>query len=156
MSIHAAFGRLTRIASIVSVGRICEPVLRAIVNAGKQRLRCLQSTNRWLLAVALGCGLLVSCSRSHGVFAGAPLYSGATEQRVSPVVDCIADRWERSTRNLHRSHSGAAVRLQGETFFRGVPIGVKVFRAMGRTRVQFFQERSTDHIYMAFVKGCLQ
>lgn len=156
MSIHAAFGRLARFGSIVSVGRICEPVLRAIGNVGKQRLQCFQSTNRWLLAVALGCCLLMSCSRSHGVFAGAPLYSGVTGQRVSPVVECIADRWERSTRNLHRSHPGAAVWLQGETFFRGVPIGVKVFREMGRTRVQFFQERSTDHIYMSFVRGCLQ
>jgi hypothetical protein len=72
------------------------------------------------------------------------------------VAACIADRWERSTRKLHQSSVGKTIRLQGETFFRGVPIGVSVFRATGRTSVQFFQERSTDHIYMSFVKGCLQ
>jgi hypothetical protein len=57
---------------------------------------------------------------------------------------------------LRQSKIGQALRLEGETFFRGVPIGVSVFRAMGRTHVQFFQERSTDHIYVSFVKGCLQ
>ncbi|CAB3791755.1 hypothetical protein LMG27177_03083 [Paraburkholderia fynbosensis] len=100
--------------------------------------------------------MLVSCSRTHGVFEGAPAYSGVTEQDVSSVVECIADRWKRSTRELHRSRSGESVRLQGETFFRGVPVGVTVARAMGRTRVQFFQARLTDHIYMSFVKGCLR
>ncbi|RKT26810.1 hypothetical protein B0G69_2579 [Paraburkholderia sp. RAU2J] len=100
--------------------------------------------------------MLVSCSRTHGVFEGAPAYSGVTEQDVSSVVECIADRWKRSTRELHRSRSGESVRLQGETFFHGVPVGVTVARAMGRTRVQFFQARLTDHIYMSFVKGCLR
>lgn len=90
------------------------------------------------------------------MFEGSPSYSGVTRQSVASVVACIADRWERSTRRLHQSSSGKTVHLQGETFFRGVPIGVSVFRVMGRTHVQFFQERSTNHIYMSFVKGCLQ
>jgi hypothetical protein len=98
----------------------------------------------------------MSCSRSRGVFEGSPFYAGASARDVPSVVECIADRWKRSTRKLQRSRSGASVRLQGETFFRGVPIGVRVFRATGRTRVQFFQQRFTDHIYVSFVKGCLQ
>lgn len=100
--------------------------------------------------------MLVSCSRTHGVFEGTPIYSGVTERGVSSVVECITDRWKRSTRKLHRSRSGENVRLQGKTFFRGVPVGVTVARARGRTRVEFFQERSTDHIYVSFVKGCVR
>lgn len=103
----------------------------------------------------LGCAVLTSCSRSQGVFEGVPFYSGVTRQDMPSVVECIADRWKRSTRGMRRSDSGATVQLQGETFFRGVPIGARVFRTVGRTHVQFFQERSTDHIYMSFIKGCL-
>lgn len=109
-----------------------------------------------MLAAAFGCAMLISCSRTHDVFEGAPIYSGATEQDVSSVVECITERWKRSTRKLYRPRSGEGVRLQGKTFFRGVPVGVTVARAMGRTRVQFFQERTTDHIYVSFVKGCVR
>lgn len=105
--------------------------------------------------LVLGCVVLSSCSRSQSVFEGVPFYSGATLQNMPSVVECIAERWKRSTRGMHRSNSGSGVKLQGETFFRGVPIGVRVFRAAGRTHVQFFQERSTDHIYMSFIKSCL-
>lgn len=110
---------------------------------------------RWVVVLMVGCAGVASCSRSSGMFEGSPSYSGVTGQSVTSVVACIADRWERSTRRLHQSSSGKAVHLQGETFFRGVPIGVSVFQATGRTHVQFFQKRSTDHIYMSFVKGCL-
>ena len=156
-SIHAAFDRFCRCLVLASCDRSHrDRAARVFVGvAVRNTLRCW-STRRWILALALGCTVLTSCSRSRGVFEGSPFYAGASARDVSSVVECIGDRWKRSTRKLHRSESGASVRLQGETFFRGVPIGVRVFRATGRTRVQFFQQRITDHIYVSFVKSCLQ
>jgi hypothetical protein len=89
------------------------------------------------------------------VFSGAPQYSGVSEKSLSSVVECIAGRWERSTRHLHRTHIGATVRLQGRTLFRDVPIGVKITRGIQQTTVEFFEARSADRIYVAFVKSCL-
>lgn len=115
-----------------------------------------RSVGQWLVLLIIACYGLASCSRSDSVFEEQPSYSAVTRQSVTSVAACVADRLERSTRRLRQSKIGQALRLEGETFFRGVPIGVSVFRAMGRTHVQFFQERSTDHIYVSFVKGCLQ
>jgi len=73
-----------------------------------------------------------------------------------PVVGCIAERWTHSARQLHRSKVGTTVCLQGEAYFRGVPIGVKAWRVAGRTTVQFFEGRVADRIYVLSVKNCLQ
>ncbi|WP_146120335.1 hypothetical protein [Paraburkholderia sp. BL21I4N1] len=109
-----------------------------------------------LLFAAGICLAVASCSRPDPVFSSAPQYSGVSENSLSSVVKCIADRWERSTRHLHRTRVGATVRLQGRTWFRGVPIGVKITRGVRQTTVQFFEARSTDRIYVAFIKSCLR
>lgn len=156
MSIHAAFDRLCLCCALT----FCRRGLRAPWSRARTGTAMRGRFHRWsgkglIRGLVLGCAVLTSCSRSQGVFEGAPFYSGVTPQDVPSVVECIAERWKRSTRGMHRSDSDAAVQLQGETFFRGVPIGARVFRAAGHTHVQFFQERSTDHIYMSFIKGCL-
>jgi len=73
-----------------------------------------------------------------------------------PVVECITEQWTHSARQLHRSRVGTTIRLQGESYFRGVPIGVKAWRVAGRTTVQFFEGRVADRIYVLSVKNCLQ
>lgn len=156
MSIHAVFDRFrSRCAMTFRSRGLRAPASLALTGTAMRGRFRRWSGKGLILGLVIGCAVLTSCSRSQGVFEGVPIYSGVTPQDVPSVVECIAERWKRSTRGMHRSNSGAAVRLQGETFFRGVPIGARVFRAAGRTHVQFFQERSTDHIYMSFIKGCL-
>lgn len=133
--------------------------VRSRLDSGRYRISQLGLYSRisknWLGPAVVICTLLMSCSRSNSLFDEAPSYSAASQHDVSSVSACIADLWERSTRQLRRANSAAGIKFQGRTFFRGVPIGVKVFRENGRTRVQFFEERSTDRIYISAVKSCL-
>jgi hypothetical protein len=119
-------------------------------------MRGKRRTGAALLLTTCVCLALMSCSRQDSVFSGAPQYSAASEQDLPSVIECIADRWERSTRHLHRSRVGSTVRLQGRTFFRGVPIGVKAWHAAGRTEVRFFEGRAADRIYLLSIKECVR
>jgi len=132
---------------------------------GKQRMNrphCVELSGRMpcttlrLVAVASVVLILASCSHRDSVFSGSPLYSGFSGERLRPVVECIAQRWTHSARQVHRSSVGTTLRLQGETYFRGVPIGIKAWRIAGRTTVQFFAGRVADRIYVLSVKSCLR
>lgn len=156
MSIHALFGRWAPTALMRS-GRCW----RRRGSGGRPRLEGAgmpveRRTGAGPFLTACVCVALMSCSAQDSVFSKAPKYSAGSEQDLSSVVECIADRWERSTRHLHRSRVGSTVRLQGRTFFRGVPIGVKAWHAAGRTEVQFFEGRAADRIYLLSIRDCLR
>jgi hypothetical protein len=136
-----------------NVGARTDSPVRALKAPERQNMRM---TRAGLLLTSCVCLALTSCSRKDSLFSGAPEFSAASQQGLGSVVECIADRWERSTRHLRRARVGSAVRLQGRSFFRGVPIGVQAWHAAGHTQVQFFEARATDRIYLLSIKDCLR
>lgn len=156
MSIHARFAR-TVTAALKRVEQCCRTHRLSRCGHSEARERhTMRMTQAGMLLTSCVCLASTSCSRSDSLFSGAPQYSAATERGLGSVVECIADRWERSTRHLRRARVGSAVRLQGRSLFRGVPIGVKAWHAAGHSEVEFFEARGTDRIYLLSIKDCLR
>ncbi|CAD6507053.1 hypothetical protein ACFQ3P_00180 [Paraburkholderia sabiae] len=107
-----------------------------------------------IAVIAVACVALVACTRKDSVFSLAPNYTGRTVQTVSDVAGCIAERWRTSARHLREVHTNDAVRLEAQSLFHGVPIGVRLRTHDGDTLVEYFQRRVADPIYRAMVKEC--
>ncbi|MBN3753784.1 hypothetical protein G3N95_12605 [Paraburkholderia sp. Tr-20389] len=104
--------------------------------------------------IALACVTLVACSPKDSLFSLAPNYTVQTVQSVTDVAGCIAERWRTSARHLREVHTNDAVRVEAQSLFHGVAIGVRLRTRDGDTLVEYFQRRVADPIYRAMVKEC--
>ncbi|MEM5344035.1 hypothetical protein [Paraburkholderia azotifigens] len=107
-----------------------------------------------IAVIAAACVALVACSRNDSVFSLAPNYTGKTVQTVADVAGCIAERWRASARHLHEVHANGAIRLEAQSLFHGVTIGVRLRTRDGDTLVEYFQRRVADPIYREMVREC--
>jgi hypothetical protein len=101
------------------------------------------------------CIMIAACSRQDSVFARAPVFREHTAVDVPEVAECIAARWKNGTRELSRVKRDGVVRLRGQTYFKGVTIGVSVRKDAGSTLVEYFERRVADPLYASMVRGCL-
>ncbi|UVE70354.1 hypothetical protein L2Y90_31490 (plasmid) [Burkholderia pyrrocinia] len=112
--------------------------------------------NNWQMAIAAGfCVMLVACSRRDGVFSLSPVFAEQSSLSASEVATCVVHRWKSSTRQLHRAEGAGAILLRAESFFRGVPIGLRVVTDGRHSRVEYFRRRRADPPYGSMVRGCL-
>lgn len=109
-----------------------------------------------LAVAALACVALVACSRKDSLFSLTPNYSGSSVHAVSDVAGCIADRWHSSVRHFSEVSANGAVRIEAQSIFRGVAIGVRLKTHANDTVVEYFQRRVADPIYRSMVKECTQ
>ena len=106
--------------------------------------------------IAVACAALIACSRKDTLFSLAPTYSGRTVQTVKDVTGCIAGHWRASARHLREVRVNGAIRLEAQSLFHGVAIGVRLRAHDGGTLVEYFQRRVADPIYRAMVKECVR
>ncbi|AXF23974.1 hypothetical protein CUJ89_26835 [Burkholderia pyrrocinia] len=99
--------------------------------------------------------MLVACSRRDGVFSLSPVFAEQSSLSASEVAKCVVHRWKSSTRQLHRAEGAGAILLRAESFFRGVPIGLRVVTDGRHSRVEYFRRRRADPLYWSMVRGCL-
>ncbi|MDR8726098.1 hypothetical protein [Burkholderia pseudomultivorans] len=112
--------------------------------------------NNWQMAIAAGfCVMLVACSRRDGIFSLSPVFAEHSSLSASEVANCVVHRWKSSTRQLHRAEGAGAILLRAESFFHGVPIGLRVVTDGRHSRVEYFRQRRADRLYGSMVRGCL-
>lgn len=110
----------------------------------------------WQITVTAGlCVLLIACSRREGVSALSPVFAAKSSISASEVADCVVQRWRQSTRQLHRSERAGTIILSAESFFRGVPVGLRIVPDGRHSRVEYFRQRRADPLYSLMVRGCL-
>ncbi|WP_277189662.1 hypothetical protein [Caballeronia sp. BR00000012568055] len=109
-----------------------------------------------LVCVLIALLLLASCSQDDRMFAMTPVFKTLTDADEPTVAACIASRWKSGTRDFSRIDDGNVIRLRAQTFFDGVSIGVRVQPAAGKTRIEYFERRYADRIYIQMIRGCVQ
>lgn len=113
--------------------------------------------NRWhLAAAAMSCLLIVACSRHDSVFLLSPVHRAVSGLPALAVEKCVLDRWKRGTRDLHTGRVGDATTLRARSFFRGVPIGLRIRHTDGETRVEYYERRRARPLYWSMIAGCLR
>ncbi|MPV66903.1 hypothetical protein [Burkholderia sp. BE17] len=112
--------------------------------------------NIWHMTIAAGiCLLLIACSRREGVLGQSPVFSATSNISATKVADCVARRWKQSTRQLHLGERAGTITLRAESFFRGVPVGLRIVPDGHHSRVEYFRLRNADGLYLSMVRGCL-
>jgi hypothetical protein len=101
------------------------------------------------------CLVLAACSRQDSMFSMTPRFSAQSDADASQVEQCIASRWQNGTRDFSRDEKGRVIRLEAQTFFSGVKIGVRLRSVNGKTLVEYFERRYADALYESMVKDCL-
>jgi hypothetical protein len=109
-----------------------------------------------LACVLVSLLLLASCSQDDRMFAMTPVFKTLADADESSVAECIASRWKSGTRDLSRTDDGRVIRLRAQTFFDGVTIGVRLQPAAGKTRIEYFERRYADRVYIQMIRGCAQ
>lgn len=99
--------------------------------------------------------LLVACSRREGVFSLSPVFTTSSTLSAPVLTQCVMQRWKQGARRLHRGKSGKTLTLRAESFFSGSAIGLKVMPDGRRSRVEYFERRSTAPLYWSMVRDCL-
>jgi hypothetical protein len=99
--------------------------------------------------------MLASCSREDSMYSMAPAFQARSDAALPAVAQCIESRWTSGTRDLISTDRGGVIRVRAQTFFGGVKIGVRLQRDSGKTRVEYFEQRYADRVYVGMVKGCL-
>lgn len=113
--------------------------------------------NVWHLAIATAfCVLIVACSHRESVFSLPPAFTAKSSVSASDVAHCVAQRWKRGARRLHRREGDGVITLRAESFFGGVAIGLRVEPEGAYTRVEFFRRRHTEPRYGSMVRDCLR
>ncbi|WP_396333384.1 hypothetical protein [Burkholderia anthina] len=112
--------------------------------------------NIWHMTIAAGiCVLLMACSRREGVLGQSPVFSAKSNISATEVASCVVHRWQQSTRQLHRGERAGTITLRAESFFRGVPVGLRIVPDGHHSRVEYFRQRSADGLYLSMVRDCL-
>lgn len=108
------------------------------------------------MTIAAGiCVLLIACSRREGVLGQSPVFSAKSNISATEVADCVAHRWKQSTRQLHLGERAGTITLRAESFFRGVPVGLRIVPDGHHSRIEYFRLRRTEGLYLSMVRGCL-
>jgi hypothetical protein len=105
--------------------------------------------------VMVMCIVLAACSRHDSMFSMAPRFKANSDADEAKIEQCISSRWQNGTRDFSREEKGHVIRLEAQTFFSGVDIGVRLQRANGKTLVEYFERRYADPLYQSMVKDCL-
>lgn len=110
---------------------------------------------RLLIVAACVCTILVACSPQGSVFALKPAIKERSQNNETSIAECIASRWNPSTRKFTRTRHNNVIRLRAKTFFKGIAIGVQLSRVSGETLVEYFERRVAAPVYRSMVHECL-
>lgn len=113
-------------------------------------------TVRGIATMMCVCLVAAACTRQDSVFSLRPKFSEVSDAPVSSLAGCIASRWSSATRHVTRTRTDGMIRLRARTMFDGVTIGVRLRASQGRTRVEYFERRHADSLYVRMVGACLR